>query len=70
MRLATRMNQALGNVGKTVVYTDPVDANPVNQTDSLKDLVADMRAGKVDMLFILGGNPAYDAPADLGFATR
>ena len=27
-----------------------------------------MRAGKVDMLFILGGNPAYDAPADLGFA--
>jgi len=55
-------------VGKTVFYTDPVDANPVNQTNSIKDLVADMRAGKVDMLFILGGNPAYDAPADLGFA--
>ena len=63
--LAHAMNQALGNVGKTVFYTDPVDANPVNQTDSIKDLVADMRAGKVDMLFILGGNPAYDAPADL-----
>ncbi len=62
------MNQALGNVGKTVFYTDPVDANPVNQTESLKDLVADMRAGKVDMLVILGGNPAYDAPADFGFA--
>ena len=61
-------NQSLGNVGRTVFYTDPVDANPVNQTDSIKDLVADMRAGKVDMLFILGGNPAYDAPADLGFA--
>ena len=54
--------------GKTVFYTDPVDANPVNQTESLKDLVADMRGGKVDMLIILGGNPAYDAPADLGFA--
>ncbi len=66
--LAHAMNQALGNVGKTVIYTDPVDANPVNQTESLKDLVADMRAGKVDMLFIMGGNPAYDAPADLGFA--
>ena len=25
-------------------------------------------AGKVDLLIILGGNPAYDAPADLGFA--
>ncbi len=66
--LAHEINQALGNIGKTVFYTDPVDANPVNQTDSIKDLVADMRAGKVDMLFILGGNPAYDAPADLGFA--
>ena len=67
-RSCPRINQILGNVGKTVFYTDPVDANPVNQTESLKDLVADMRAGKVDMLVILGGNPAYDAPADFGFA--
>jgi MoCo/4Fe-4S cofactor protein with predicted Tat translocation signal len=56
------------NVGKTVFYTDPVDANPINQTESLKELVADMRGGKVDLLIILGGNPAYDAPADLNFA--
>jgi MoCo/4Fe-4S cofactor protein with predicted Tat translocation signal len=62
------INQALGNVGRTVVYTDPVDANPIDQTQSLRDLVSDMRAGKVDMLFIIGGNPAYDAPADFGFA--
>jgi MoCo/4Fe-4S cofactor protein with predicted Tat translocation signal len=62
------MNNALGNVGKTVFYTDPVDANPVNQTESLRDLVADMRAGKVDLLVMMGGNPVYDAPADLGFA--
>jgi len=66
--LVHAINQALGNVGHTVVYTDPVNANPVNQTESLKDLVADMRAGKVDMLFIMGGNPAYDAPADLNFS--
>jgi MoCo/4Fe-4S cofactor protein with predicted Tat translocation signal len=66
--LAHAMNQALGNVGKTVIYTDPVDANPVNQFESIKDLVADIRGGKVDMLFIMGGNPAYDAPADLNFA--
>jgi MoCo/4Fe-4S cofactor protein with predicted Tat translocation signal len=62
------MNERLGNVGKTVFYTEPVDANPVNQTESLKDLVADMNAGKVDLLIILGGNPAYDAPSDLNFA--
>ena len=66
--LAHMLNAQLGNVGKTVFYTDPVDAHPVNQTDSLKDLVADIDAGKVDLLVIIGGNPAYDAPADLEFA--
>ncbi len=66
--LAHAINQSLGNVGQTVLYTDPVAANPINQTESLKSLVADMRAGKVDLLVIMGGNPAYDAPADLGFA--
>jgi molybdopterin-containing oxidoreductase family iron-sulfur binding subunit len=65
---AHALNRAQGNVGQTVFYTDPVDANPVNQTESLKELVADMRGGKVDLLIVLGGNPAYDAPADLNFA--
>ena len=31
------------------------------------ELVADMRAGAVKTLLILGGNPVYDAPADLNF---
>jgi molybdopterin-containing oxidoreductase family iron-sulfur binding subunit len=66
--LAHTINAKLGNTGKTVFYSDPVDANPVNQTESIKDLVADMSAGKVDLLIILGSNPAYDAPADLNFA--
>ncbi len=66
--LAHLMNAKLGNVGKTIFYSDPVDANPVNQIDSLKDLVADINAAKVDLLIILGGNPVYDAPADLNFA--
>jgi len=66
--LAHAINAKLGNVGKTVFYTEPVDANPVDQMDSIRDLVADVHAGKVDLLVILGGNPAYDAPADLDFA--
>ena len=65
---AHAVNQALGNVGKTVFYTDPVDANPVNQNESIKELTADIGAGRVDLLVILGGNPAYDAPKDLDFA--
>jgi len=55
--LVHAINQALGNVGHSVVYTDPVDASPVNQTQSIKNLAADMRAGKVDLLLIMGGNP-------------
>jgi MoCo/4Fe-4S cofactor protein with predicted Tat translocation signal len=65
--LAHALNESLGNVGQTVIYTDPVLANPMDQTGSMKDLVSEIKAGKVDMLFILGGNPVYDAPADLEF---
>jgi molybdopterin-containing oxidoreductase family iron-sulfur binding subunit len=63
-----RINQTLGNLGKTVFYTEPVDANPVNQTESLKDLVADMRGGKVDILIFWAAIPPTMRPADLGFA--
>ena len=66
--LAQAMNAALENVGKTVVYTEPVEANPIDQTESLSDLVADLKAGQVDTLVVIGGNPVYDAPADLEFA--
>jgi MoCo/4Fe-4S cofactor protein with predicted Tat translocation signal len=66
--LAHALNQQLGNIGRTVFYTDPVLSNSDNQTGSLKELVDDMRGGKVDLLIIIGGNPAYDAPADFAFA--
>ncbi len=68
--LAHAMNAALGNVGKasvgnTVSYTDPVEANSVDQTQSLRELVSDIDGGKVDTLIIIGGNPAYNTPVDL-----
>jgi len=66
--LAHAINQSLGNVGATVVYTQTAEAEPVDQIQSLRDLVADMNAGKVDLLVILSGNPVYSAPADLKFA--
>jgi len=66
--MAHAMNQALGNVGKTVSYTDPIEGNPVDQQQSLAELVADMNAGKVESILILGGNPVYATPADLDFA--
>jgi molybdopterin-containing oxidoreductase family iron-sulfur binding subunit len=68
--LAHAINGALGNVGNTVVYTNPVEANPVDGNASLRELAEDMEAGKVDLLLIVGGNPVYNAPADLNFAER
>lgn len=65
--LAHLMNATLGNAGQTVQYTAPIEAEPVNQTESLRALVTDMHAGRVTMLLILGGNPVYSAPADFDF---
>jgi molybdopterin-containing oxidoreductase family iron-sulfur binding subunit len=65
--LAHAMNRALGNVGQTQMYTDAIEANPVDQAASLRDLVSDMQAGRVETLLVLGGNPAYTAPADFNF---
>ena len=67
--LARQINEALGNVGKTVTYAAPVDFNPADNVQSIRDLVADMNAGRVQTLLMLGGNPVYDAPADLDFAS-
>ncbi|HXT62701.1 MAG TPA: TAT-variant-translocated molybdopterin oxidoreductase [Pyrinomonadaceae bacterium] len=63
--LAHLMNANLGNVGKTVFYSDPIEANSVDQTQSLRELVADIDAGKVETLIIIGGNPSYNTPIDL-----
>ena len=68
--LAHAMNEALGNVGESVYYTAPLEANPVNQLESLRELVSDIEAGQVDVLMILGGNPVFTAPADFQFGER
>jgi MoCo/4Fe-4S cofactor protein with predicted Tat translocation signal len=65
--IAHALNQSYGNAGKTVLYTDAVESNPVDELASLGELIADMRNGAVEVLLILGGNPVYDAPADLNF---
>jgi molybdopterin-containing oxidoreductase family iron-sulfur binding subunit len=65
--LAHWLNHMLGNVGKTVFYTAPIEAKPVNQVASLTELAGDIDAGAVETLLILGGNPVYSAPADLRF---
>ena len=65
---AYKVNQTYDAVGKTVVYTETVNPLPTEQLADLKSLVADMNAGKVAWLVMLGTNPVYNAPADLEFA--
>src|SRR5450631_2620021 len=68
--LAHAINEALGNVGRTVSYSAPLLALSESQGESLRLLTDDMAAGKVDTLIMLGGNPVYNAPADRLFGER
>ncbi|HVS34412.1 MAG TPA: TAT-variant-translocated molybdopterin oxidoreductase [Gemmataceae bacterium] len=70
--LAYAINDKLGNIGKTVFFTEtpPRPRNAKAGLDGLKTLAGDLEAGKVEVLLILSGNPAYAAPADLQFADK
>ncbi|MGC4073202.1 MAG: TAT-variant-translocated molybdopterin oxidoreductase [Nibricoccus sp.] len=62
--LVYAINVVLGNVGKTVDFleVDPSSAASIN------DLAASIKSGSVKTLVVLGGNPVYNAPADLDWA--
>ncbi len=62
------LNTYLGNTGKTVSYYETKDA-ALPSVSSLAALVTAMKAGQVQTLVVLGGNPVFDAPADLDFAS-
>jgi len=61
------LNAALGNAGRTVSYHEPVDTT-LPSTAALGDLTRALGQGEVKTLVVLGANPAYAAPVDLGFA--
>jgi molybdopterin-containing oxidoreductase family iron-sulfur binding subunit len=61
--IANTLNAALGNIGKTVIMHDAPDP----AVGSIADLARSLRDGSTDTLVVLGGNPAYDAPADLNW---
>ncbi len=63
--LVFSINEALGNHGTTILAAE-TGARPAA---SIVDLAKAIGAGQVQTLIILGGNPAYNAPADLDFAS-
>ena len=77
--IAARVNARLKATDRAAKYI-PVGApgaqgqvdgsgNELPLAEQIRRLTADMTSGKVKTLVILGGNPAYDAPAELGFAS-
>ncbi len=68
--LTHALNDALGNVGHTVVYSHVTDQTEGDGALDLRALAEAMGSHQVQTLVVLGGNPAYDAPGDLDFAGK
>jgi molybdopterin-containing oxidoreductase family iron-sulfur binding subunit len=64
------MNNRLGFAGHTLGYAQSAESHWINHRESLAQLVAEMDAGAVDCLLILGGNPVFDAPVDVSLGRR
>jgi len=61
------LNALLGNSGTTIGYVDDAEPDRPSHLEAIRELTAAMEKGEVETLLIFGGNPVYDAPADLGF---
>jgi molybdopterin-containing oxidoreductase family iron-sulfur binding subunit len=66
--LVHALNYSLGNVGKTISYSDRITDDAATSPASLEPLLSEMKAGKVDTLVITAWNPAYSTPEALEFA--
>jgi len=66
--LAAAVNEALGAVGRTVELIPDPDPDRPSHLEAVTELARRIEAGEVATLVIVGGNPVYDAPGDLGLA--
>lgn len=70
--LAAALNHGLGAIGSTVTTSLIPDVafsdEPAEGVAAITKLANDLKSGQVHTVVILGGNPAFTAPVDLGFA--
>jgi MoCo/4Fe-4S cofactor protein with predicted Tat translocation signal len=64
--LCTQLNAATAGGAVTYVANGFEDEAPFE--DAFPALVAEMNAGRIDLLLMIGANPVYDAPAAVNFA--
>jgi molybdopterin-containing oxidoreductase family iron-sulfur binding subunit len=62
--IAYAINASLGNIGSTVEFLEVTET----KAKSLASVTAAIAKGSVSSLVILGGNPVFNAPADLAWA--
>jgi len=62
--IANTLNAALGNVGKTLDLLPAIET----RAGTITELARTLNAGTVETLIVLGGNPVYNAPAELNWA--
>ncbi len=68
--LVHAMNAVLGNVGNTVFYSAMDTSLAANSASGIAELSRRINAGGVSTLVVLGCNPVFNAPGDLGFAQK
>ena len=67
--LALLINSALGAFANGSLSVVPAAAKADKLlSSSIAELAEGIKSGRITQLVIVGGNPAYDAPAELGFA--
>ncbi|GAB4527432.1 MAG: TAT-variant-translocated molybdopterin oxidoreductase [Haliangiales bacterium] len=64
------INAATTAQGNTIDYFVLPEGDRMGALDGIAALADEMDKGQVETLVMLGGNPAYDAPADVGFADK
>jgi len=65
--LALAINQKIGAIDSTLALLAEPNENVIDHVQSISDLTNRLKSKQVSTLIILGGNPVYDAPADLDF---
>jgi molybdopterin-containing oxidoreductase family iron-sulfur binding subunit len=67
--LVAKVNQTLKNVGSTVTYVADAFGDRPSSLEAISDVAAQIKSGAIHSMMVIGCNPAYDAPAELGFVS-
>ncbi|HUO06032.1 MAG TPA: molybdopterin-dependent oxidoreductase [Candidatus Binataceae bacterium] len=59
---AMLLNAVTGNFGRTVMFLDDAPADAGSTPDEIRETVAAMRDGKIDVVVISGANPLFTMP--------